>query len=256
MNSLAFSRIKNIKNEANHVGFSINNRDRIFVENNYINQSPIVSTKRNKHIIFFESDEDNKLNNDNILTPKIMTRKSFAKFDKQINSGRSFKNIYKIKHDKDTSLINHMIKSNRNPMDSFDKKNLNKNKMNNIFLSNRNQKKLKYRIKSASLTNKTVFNNRNERNSFLKDNTLKESFPISLKREPKDNNEEEFNDIYVPKYPRLADISTRNNDMKRPSFGMYNDNLNKNENNKINFFNLGLLPKKKVFTINKKNCIY
>ena len=253
MNSLAFSRIKNIKNEANHVGFSINNRDRIFVENNYINQSPIVSTKRNKHIIFFESDEDNKLNNDNILTPKIMTRKSFAKFDKQINSGRSFKNIYKIKHDKDTSLINHMIKSNRNPMDSFDKKNLNKNKMNNIFLSNRNQKKLKYRIKSASLTNKTVFNNRNERNSFLKDNTLKESFPISLKREPKDNNEEEFNDIYVPKYPRLADRSTRNNDIKGPYFGMYNDNLNKNENNKINFFNLGLLPKKKVFTINKKN---
>ena len=64
MSSLAFSRIKNIKSEANHVGFSINNRDMIFVENNYINQSPIVSTKKNKNFLYIKTKEDDKLNKD------------------------------------------------------------------------------------------------------------------------------------------------------------------------------------------------
>ena len=61
-NSLPFSRIKNIKSEANHVGFSINNRDMIFVENNYINQSPIVSTKRNRNILYYKPKEEIKIN--------------------------------------------------------------------------------------------------------------------------------------------------------------------------------------------------
>ena len=65
-NSLAFSRIKNIKNEANYVGFSINNRDMIFVENNYINQNPIISTKKRKKIVSLHlGKENNKLNNEN-----------------------------------------------------------------------------------------------------------------------------------------------------------------------------------------------
>ena len=40
-NSRAFSRIKKVKSEANHVGFGINNRDMVFVENNFINQKPL-----------------------------------------------------------------------------------------------------------------------------------------------------------------------------------------------------------------------
>lgn len=43
-NSIAFNRIKKVKNEATHVGFGFNNRDMIFVENNSIIQKPLYST--------------------------------------------------------------------------------------------------------------------------------------------------------------------------------------------------------------------
>lgn len=42
-NSIAFNRIKKVKNEATHVGFGFNNRDMIFVENNSIIQEPLYS---------------------------------------------------------------------------------------------------------------------------------------------------------------------------------------------------------------------
>ena len=41
-NSTAFSREKKVKNEAKHVGFGLNNRDMIFVENNAITQTQIL----------------------------------------------------------------------------------------------------------------------------------------------------------------------------------------------------------------------
>ena len=47
-NSTAFSREKKVKNEAKHVGFGLNNRDMIFVENNAITQTQILLGNENE----------------------------------------------------------------------------------------------------------------------------------------------------------------------------------------------------------------
>jgi len=161
-NSLAFGRIKNIKNEANHVGFSINNRDMIFVENNYINQNPIVSTKKNKNILFIKSDEENMLNFDNInniFTPKTSVRNK-----------NSRKNIKIISYNEQENNINNKVNNKnrkKNLFLSFNKKNKKKNIKNdlnnNLFLTNRNSNnsKIKYRLKSSRINNRTVYDNLN-----------------------------------------------------------------------------------------------
>ena len=246
-NSLAFGRIKNIKNEANHVGFSINNRDMIFVENNYINQNPIVSTKKNKNILFIKSDEENMLNFDNInniFTPKTSVRNK-----------NSRKNINIISYNEQENNINNKVnnkKRKKNLFLSFNKKKNIKNDLNNnLFLTNRNSNnsKIKYRLKSSRINNRTVYNNlNNDKNKLPK-------FNINLKKKPK-TDEEEFEDLYTPKYPRPAVLSGRR-EVKTPSHildvGYFNNNENKENNNNVNFFNLGLLNKKNFQTPTSKN---
>ena len=120
---------------------------------------------------------------------------------------------------------------------------------NNFILTNRNscKSKIKYRLKSSKINNRTVHNNLN---------TYKNELPIfniSLKKKP--NDEEEFDDIYTPKYPRPATLSGRR-EIKTPSNSLnmgYYKNNDYNENNSFNFFNLGILNKKKFQTIIPKN---
>ena len=251
LNSLAFGRVKNIKNEANHVGFSINNRDMIFVENNYINQNPIVSTKKNKKIKFIKTDEENKLNIDNIniiFTPKISVKKSFNKFINDKSTGKNVKNISD-NEQKNNNNVNNNKKRKINLFLSNKKIHIKDDLNNNFILTNRNscKSKIKYRLKSSKINNRTVHNNLN---------TYKNELPIfniSLKKKP--NDEEEFDDIYTPKYPRPATLSGRR-EIKTPSnslnMGYYKNNDYK-ENNSVNFFNLGILNKKKFQTIIPKN---
>ena len=217
MNSLAFSRIKNIKNEANHVGFSINNRDMIFVENNYINQSPIVSTKRNRNILYYKPKEEIKINSN-----------SHRK-----NSRPNLRNL----------SYNDYIEKDKD-------KNNNRIKTGNLFLSckNKNKLKIKYRLKSSKINTSTNYKNNIRRfNPILSERCKLPKFPIELKKNVEEK-DDELDDIYIPKYPRPAILSGRTKDLKTNSFNNINlDSLSSNNkrNNNVNFFEMGLLNRQK-----------
>ena len=217
MNSLAFSRIKNIKNEANHVGFSINNRDMIFVENNYINQSPIVSTKRNRNILYYKPKEEIKINSN-----------SHRK-----NSRPNLRNL----------SYNDYIEKDKD-------KNNNRIKTGNLFLSckNKNKLKIKYRLKSSKINTSTNYKNNIRRfNPILSDRSKLPKYPIELKKNVEEK-DDELDDIYIPKYPRPAILSGRTKDLKTNSFNNINlDSLSSNnkKNNNVNFFEMGLLNRQK-----------
>ena len=261
-NSLAFSRIKNIKNEANYVGFSINNRDMIFVENNYINQNPIISTKKRKKIVSLHlGKENNKLNNENftnIFSSKTL-RKNLAEFDKKKNILKSVTNREYISlNDKENE--NNKLKK-RNIFLSYNNKKPNKNN-NHLFFLEKSKNKIKYRLKSTQFSNRTTYNDSNQKSNDLnRDNNHNELLPkfsIALKKNASnkdiDEDEDDFEDIYKPKYPRPAILSGRNDEKKIPSYSMYLGKLNNQfmKKDSINFFDLGLLHKKKFSTIMAK----
>ena len=261
-NSLAFSRIKNIKNEANYVGFSINNRDMIFVENNYINQNPIISTKKRKKIVSLHlGKENNKLNNENftnIFSSKTL-RKNLAEFDKKKNILKSVTNREYISlNDKENE--NNKLKK-RNIFLSYNNKKPNKNN-NHLFFLEKSKNKIKYRLKSTKFSNRTTYNDSNQKSNDLNrdnnNNELLPKFSIALKKNASnkelDEDEDDFEDIYKPKYPRPAILSGRNDEKKIPSYSMNLGKLNNqfNQKDSINFFDLGLLHKKKFSTIMAK----
>ena len=70
-----------------------------------------------------------------------------------------------------------------------------------------------------------------------------------------ENDGDEVDEIYVPKYPRTSILSLRNKETNNPSYSMISGFPNKieGENHNINFFDLGLLPKKKFRTIIPNN---
>ena len=216
-NSLPFSRIKNIKSEANHVGFSINNRDMIFVENNYINQSPIVSTKRQRNILYYKPKEEIKINSN-----------SHRK-----NSRPNLRNL----------SYNDYIEKDKD-------KNNNRIKTGNLFLSckNKNKLKIKYRLKSSKINTSTNYKNNIRRfNPILSDRSKLPKYPIELKKNVEEK-DDELDDIYIPKYPRPAILSGRTKDLKTNSFNNMNlDSLSSNNkrNNNVNFFEMGLLNRQK-----------
>ena len=222
-NSLPFSRIKNIKSEANHVGFSINNRDMIFVENNYINQSPIVSTKRNRNILYYKPKEEIKINSN-----------SHRK-----NSRPNLRNLsYNDYIEKDKDKNNARIKTG------------------SLFLScrNKNKLKIKYRLKSSKINTSTNYKNNIRRfNPILSERSKLPKFPIELKKNVEEK-DDELDDIYIPKYPRPAILSGRTKDIKTNSFNNMNlDSLSSNNkrNNNVNFFEMGLLNRQKFLNVNQ-----
>ena len=91
--SRAFSRVKKYKNNANHVGFSYNNRDMVFVENNSINQRPVscVDLFKKNNNFHKKSISEDKFNNENLIKRNENTRIS---------------EIFKIEDKKDNNLIN------------------------------------------------------------------------------------------------------------------------------------------------------
>ena len=224
MNSLAFSRIKNIKNEANHVGFSINNRDMIFVENNYINQSPIVSTKKNKNILFIKTKDEFKLNKD--INKNNSSRNNIR------NNFRNFS--YNNKNEKNKSIFN-------NPMTTR-----------NLFFSTRNKNniKIKYRLKSSRVNNSLSYRNNTRRFNPISSGRTKLPKVSSESRKNIEDKDEDLDEIYIPKYPRPAILSGRSRETKRNSVNMNfdfsnNNNNSKMNNNNVNFFEIGLLNRKK-----------
>lgn len=138
-NSRAFNRIKKVRNEAGHVGFGLNNRDMIFVENNFINQVPIFYLGKQKTIQPILNNEELNLQINNPLHSM-----------KRINSSNK-KPFYVTKTSSYTKIFHR-----RNNDDYFDQANENKPKVLNPFLSygkkNRKTINLKYVYNKSNKT--------------------------------------------------------------------------------------------------------
>ena len=112
-NSLAFNRIKKVKNVASHVGMGFNNRDMIFVENNSIIQKPLS--------LNFTDNNKNKNNNDDLKFDYFSLKRNenariseiFKPFkaDKSPLKTISYNNAKKEKKDESEDVSNLYIKN-------------------------------------------------------------------------------------------------------------------------------------------------
>ena len=230
-NSRAFSRIKKVKTEAGHVGFGFNNRDMIFVENNYINQKPLFHMYTNSKTSTCDLlyNDRMKLNMNKLILKKNITELPEVE-NKKNDIIKKIKNFHIIiKSDNNAKKI-----KKRNYFISFDnKKNLNlkkitKNYYDNLYLpkttkkSKSSNKNNILRMKSANLLNKNIlnFNKRCQTQS----NIYKDDFHNLLSIGSKDrndenieNNEIQIDEIYepcIPKYPRPANLEKEKDTIK------------------------------------------
>ena len=271
-NSRAFNRIKKIKSEASHVGFGINNRDMIFVQNNYINQNPLFPMDSNKKTteINLLYNIEHKLTKKYKKNSKIYEFNNFSKYENQKNNDNfnNLKNLQiiidsdnKVKKAKKQNLF--MSYSNNKNNKAINKDVL--NIKNNMFNSrNNNLNKKNVRMKSANCFNKTI-NNYNKNSRTLYNSKYNGIYPLisefSKKKKynyfkSKDNESDDYDETCAPKYPRPANIDNEN-EIKN----LNNNNLElllmSNKNNEINIKkNNYIINNSKICNINdviKKN---
>ena len=199
--SLAFNRIKNVKNEAGHVGFGLNNRDMIFVEQNFVSQKPLYCGERRRmeSLPEFRYKNENKRSNEFSLNKSskkkydTIQRRIMSSYKKKnkinlINNNRK-KHILKLSDGflEDTTLYNYQFNS-----------------------KSRNDLNKKIRLKSANIFNK--INKPIHKASTLANlSDVKVGLDFGMKRFKK-KKKIYFNDRkvdfphYVSKYPRLRSI--------------------------------------------------
>ena len=171
--SKAFSRVKKYKNNANHVGFSYNNRDMVFVENNSINQRPIscVDLFKKKHIFHKKSISEDKFNNENLIKRNENTRISeiFKVEDKKVNklnyNNFNSKDISNKFIENAKKEIEKNEQNNENYMQFVDKGKMDENQMINYFKKvrkNINEKLEEIKITSEYRKNKNYSKEKEE----------------------------------------------------------------------------------------------
>ena len=212
--SCLFNRTKKVKHEAKHVGQGINNREMIFVENNFINQRNFYRLKNNKK-------QRNNIDNNNIYNNRNNNVKYSSYYDKQKrNSSNSFKD------NKSLTLINSF--KNRKQSISVDKKRLNrvsatvkrkkifKELKNKIFPNTENYNNNIY-LKLKTFTNND--NNKNNieeyNNSQLKQlimpKTTNNTYYTEEGKETEKENEIDDFQNYKSIYPRLPTLNELRN---------------------------------------------
>ena len=272
--SSLFNRTKKVKHEAKHVGQSINNREMIFVENNYINQRTHYRLRSNKkeknntltnnknifkkHILSF-----GKLNRDSLISNSFKTNKSLN----TINSVTKRKHPFHINKD----LINRGTRTEKRK----DLKNLN---LQNITTHNKNKFEDNIYLKIKSLTeqneskNNIIENVKNDDENYkliLLDRLInpksvdnnENKKELEKDQEKKEDKEEEFEDFqdYQSKYPRLPTLNELSyllinpiNNLRAKSFDF--NNINLDLKNRIN--NKSVFLRKKSEHSQKKDIKY
>ena len=278
--SRPFNRIKKIKSEANHVGFGINNRDMIFVENNYINQNPLFfidKDKKNDDNLLY--DENKELIIDKVLTKQLKRNcKTF-----EINKNNSKYEMHKNNNIKAIKKLHIIIASDSKDkklkktylfMSYNNKKNLKLNInnikfQNNINFQSRNKNltnKKKIRMKSANIFNRTE-NNSNKKLKILNNIEYKGIYSLfsEMSKKKKNNyiknnkneSDELFNEELIPKYPRPANKEKENEEKSinnKLELLLFNKNNNSFSNNKLNHNKNGInYLNKKIYLLNKRN---
>ena len=184
-NSCLFNKVKLVRNEAKHVGEGINNREMIFVENNFINQRIFLRIKNSidkiKILKNYNNDNNNKNRGEELYkTPRINNKKIKVHpvLSLKKNSKRILTAVKRIKKP------NHLLNINE----------LNNNK--NISKNNFVNKSQKLKLKNLNLQTE---NSKNYIANYNTERTKK----LSLNKEKEDL--EDFNN-YPSKYPRLPTL--------------------------------------------------
>jgi len=255
--SSLFNRTKKVKHEAKHVGQSINNREMIFVENNYINQRTHYSLKSNK-----KEKNSSMKNNKNIFRKHIL---SFGKLRSDSLISNSFKTNKTLNTINSVTKRNHPFQLNKKLINRGtrtekrkDIKNLN---LQNINTQNKNKFDDNIYLKIKSLTeqntskNNIIENDKNYNNDeenyklILLDKLInpkpvdnnENKKDLDREKEKKEEKEEEFEDFqdYQSKYPRLPTLNELSyllnnpaNNLRTKSFDF--DNINLDLKNKLN----------------------
>ena len=184
-NSCLFNKIRLVKNEAKHVGQSINNREMIFVENNYISQRNFLKQKNSMDKIKVLNGRNN--NNTNIYN---INKNNEDKFYQTPNiKNKKIKIMPEILLKKNSKGILNYVKRIKKPKELLTMKDIN----NRNKLLNKSQK-----IKIKNLNLKTE-NAKNYYNILNTERIRKRN----LNRQDEDI--EDFNH-YQSKYPRLPTL--------------------------------------------------
>ena len=198
-NSCLFNKIRLVKNEAKHVGQSINNREMIFVENNYISQRNFLKQKNSMDKIKVLNGRNN--NNTNIYN---INKNNEDKFYQTPNiKNKKIKIMPEILLKKNSKGILNYVKRIKKPKELLTMKDIN----NRNKLLNKSQK-----IKIKNLNLKTE-NAKNYYNILNTERIRKRN----LNRQDEDI--EDFNH-YQSKYPRLPNLveiqKLQNNNFIKP----------------------------------------
>ena len=244
VNSCLFNRTKKIKHEAKHVGEGINNREMIFVENNYINQRPFFRIKKNHK----QRKENKTIFQNNKITPlKFFSsfdktkRLSFGSNNSKINKSLATINSY-INERKIISLDKNMINRGSTTVkrkkklkelidiDNIDNQNQSKRnyfKLKN-YTSNNNDNKFK------TLENNKINSNNNEDIKLQLNKLIMPKTTYNNDNEKKSENEDEIGDFdnYESKYPRLPTLNELGYLLNKTKNFNLNLNKNKIENDK------------------------
>ena len=215
-NSLAFNRIKKVKSEAHHVGFGFNNRDMIFVENNFICQKQLFCgiKKHKSSLQNFSLNSNNKQLNDVFINKKLLVN------TKKRNASSYGKKLNLIINNNNEYLIDKNYIKSRNDLNK-------KNKLQPINIFNKTTKEIN---KNSTHSNFIDFSNKASYRLEQKKSKTKKK--ILLSSSSNNFNEQHFK-YYISKYPMVANItpyeSTHNN-KKVLDLELLNCEDNKNDN--------------------------
>ena len=249
-NSCLFNRTKKVKHEAKHVGQGINNREMIFVENNYINQRKFFRLKtkkidknnnkrdiyKNNNIKYYIS--MNKQKRESFITNSSRCNKSLNSINSVSNRNRSHdmkkrvmttvkrrkKKLKELKDVNELNSINEFDKRIHLKAKSF----TNNNNNNNIEKSKNddNEENNKYLLLKKLLSNKVSNNEPNNDTG-------------AEKEKDKEEEGEGMNDFhnYESKYPRLPTVQElgnlfNTNNIRTKSFDFHKNMGSKILNNK------------------------
>ena len=250
--SCLFNRAKKVKHEAKHVGLGINNREMIFVENNYINHQTFFRLKKNQAQKKNTKIENFKKNRIKLLSSvdkqkRISFVSNTSKDNKSLSSISTFRNRGR----PITSIDKNLIKRGSSTVKR--EKNLKELNIKNSFnFQNRNSNYINRNLKLktfSSCNNNNIFeiskNNKSDENAhkqLLKLLITKRSSNANNTEKGKEiqkEDEDELDDFqnYQSKYPRLPTLNELgyllNNTKNIKSTNLeINDNVNSNE---INF---------------------
>ena len=241
--SCLFNRTKKVKHEAKHVGQGINNREMIFVENNYINQRTFFRFKKNQ-------DQENNNVNNNKIHNKSAQRKHLFHIDKQrrksfmsnsTQGNKSLSSINTIKNRNsniilDKNIVNRVSATVKRKKKFKELKEISDLDNKERHLHNKNKYNKSYKLKASTDNDDQKFENFNGNEivnsqlyKLIRPKTSNNAYYTEKGKETQKDDEVDDFQYYESKYPRLPTLSELGYLLKSKNFKKNNMEEEKKE---------------------------